>query len=233
MAVNKVVYDGQTIIDISDSTVTPETLESGAVAYNAKGERIVGVGNAVSSGLSATAAALLIEILRNALYESDQALNIETLAAALGASGEPAGPEDLATNMDVITGNCAIVDGTKITYQVDSVRCVTNPVAFYVEQGKKYTVSFDSYANYGFYVNGCSYSGNITDFEVVEGTQEIFNGDFRRILRSGWQYADYSFEPDGTYSVVYLQFRNLANGTLTSDDAAAIKQLLHIYVEEV
>ncbi len=29
-------------VDISDSTVTPETLADGVIAYNAKGERIVG-----------------------------------------------------------------------------------------------------------------------------------------------------------------------------------------------
>lgn len=43
MAVNKVTYGGRTIIDITGSTVTPETLAEGTVAYNAKGERIVGV----------------------------------------------------------------------------------------------------------------------------------------------------------------------------------------------
>lgn len=42
MAVNKVVYGTTVIIDISDSTVTPESLAEGVIAYNAKGERIVG-----------------------------------------------------------------------------------------------------------------------------------------------------------------------------------------------
>ena len=42
MAVNKVVYGTTVIIDISDSTVTPATLAEGVIAYNAKGERIVG-----------------------------------------------------------------------------------------------------------------------------------------------------------------------------------------------
>lgn len=42
MAVNKVIYDGNVLIDISDSTLTPETLLEGVVAYNAAGERIVG-----------------------------------------------------------------------------------------------------------------------------------------------------------------------------------------------
>lgn len=42
MAVNKVVYDGRTIIDISDSTVTPETLKEGVTAYSKDGEKITG-----------------------------------------------------------------------------------------------------------------------------------------------------------------------------------------------
>ena len=42
MAVNIVRFGNNTIMDISDSTVTPETLASGVVAYNAAGERIVG-----------------------------------------------------------------------------------------------------------------------------------------------------------------------------------------------
>lgn len=51
MSVNKVqLANGETIIDISDSTVTPETLAEGVVAYNAKGERIVGTMKAGSGG---------------------------------------------------------------------------------------------------------------------------------------------------------------------------------------
>lgn len=46
MAVNKVVINthegSKTLIDLTESTVTPETLSLGVVAYNAKGERIVG-----------------------------------------------------------------------------------------------------------------------------------------------------------------------------------------------
>lgn len=42
MAVNKVIYDGETLIDISDATVTPEKLAAGATAYSAAGEKITG-----------------------------------------------------------------------------------------------------------------------------------------------------------------------------------------------
>lgn len=43
MAVNKVVYGKKTIIDLTEDTVTPETLLEGVTAHNAAGEKIVGV----------------------------------------------------------------------------------------------------------------------------------------------------------------------------------------------
>jgi hypothetical protein len=64
MAVNKVVLnrDGteEILIDISDSTVTPETLAEGETAYGKNGEKIVGVmevlsGGGLPSGVSALA----------------------------------------------------------------------------------------------------------------------------------------------------------------------------------
>lgn len=47
MAANKVIYGNRTIIDLSDSTVEPETMDAGVIAYNAKGERIVGNGKSI------------------------------------------------------------------------------------------------------------------------------------------------------------------------------------------
>ncbi len=42
MAVNKVVSGNKTLIDISDSTVTPNTMLKGAIAYGANGEKVSG-----------------------------------------------------------------------------------------------------------------------------------------------------------------------------------------------
>ena len=42
MGVNKVQYGSQVLLDISDSTVTPDTLLTGESAYNAAGEKIAG-----------------------------------------------------------------------------------------------------------------------------------------------------------------------------------------------
>ena len=43
MAVNKVVFGTETVMDISDSTVSPETLGEGEKAYGANGEPVIGV----------------------------------------------------------------------------------------------------------------------------------------------------------------------------------------------
>lgn len=42
MAVNKVVYDGNTLIDLTGDTVAPETLAAGATAHDRAGNPIVG-----------------------------------------------------------------------------------------------------------------------------------------------------------------------------------------------
>lgn len=47
MAVNKIEVNGETKLDLTQDTVTPENLLSGATAHNAAGERITGAANAV------------------------------------------------------------------------------------------------------------------------------------------------------------------------------------------
>ena len=42
MSINKVIYDGKTLIDISDSTVTSDNLDEGLIAYSSGGRRVVG-----------------------------------------------------------------------------------------------------------------------------------------------------------------------------------------------
>lgn len=42
MAVNKVVYGGETLVDLTGDTVTPETMLVGATAHNRSGEQIAG-----------------------------------------------------------------------------------------------------------------------------------------------------------------------------------------------
>lgn len=39
---NKIIYGGQTLIDLTEDTVTPETLKQGVTAHDASGEIITG-----------------------------------------------------------------------------------------------------------------------------------------------------------------------------------------------
>lgn len=48
MAVSKVIYGGNTLIDISDSTITADNMLEGAIGYGANGERVTGVASAQS-----------------------------------------------------------------------------------------------------------------------------------------------------------------------------------------
>lgn len=57
MGVSKVVYGSTPIIDITDSTVTADTLAEGIVAYGADGERITGImsgGSKIATGTFTT-----------------------------------------------------------------------------------------------------------------------------------------------------------------------------------
>lgn len=49
MEVNKVVYAGRTLIDLSKDTVTTDKLLKGETAHNAKGEKITGTAGITSS----------------------------------------------------------------------------------------------------------------------------------------------------------------------------------------
>ncbi len=48
MAVNKVEINGQIAIDLTQDTVTPESLKKGIIAHSASGEKIVGTGTDTS-----------------------------------------------------------------------------------------------------------------------------------------------------------------------------------------
>lgn len=43
MAVNKVIYGGVTLVDLTNDSVTPETLAAGVTAHDAAGDPIVGI----------------------------------------------------------------------------------------------------------------------------------------------------------------------------------------------
>ena len=62
MGYSKVIYDGETLIDLIDDTVTKETLLAGATAHNSNGDKITGTCDydMKTSGFNATASNILV-----------------------------------------------------------------------------------------------------------------------------------------------------------------------------
>lgn len=48
-AVSKVIYNSETLIDLTQDTVTPDTLVSGVTAHNSAGQQIAGTAMAIST----------------------------------------------------------------------------------------------------------------------------------------------------------------------------------------
>ena len=85
MAINKVEYGGKTLIDLTQDTVTPETLVKGTTAHDKSGEQIVGTfeggggggGNSVVDFLAGTAkevidtSGVVTSLNQYAFYEND------------------------------------------------------------------------------------------------------------------------------------------------------------------
>ena len=56
MAINKVIYGGKTLIDLTNDTITAESLASGVKAHDKSGEIITGTNDYDSNTTDATAA---------------------------------------------------------------------------------------------------------------------------------------------------------------------------------
>ena len=95
MAVNKVVYGGETLVDLTSDTVTSETLAAGATAHNSAGETVIGTVTMLSVDEIAELAALKVNKeslgLENVDNTSDQDKPVSTAQQAALADKAPAG----------------------------------------------------------------------------------------------------------------------------------------------
>ncbi len=72
MAVNKVCINGETVLDLSGDSVTPETLLAGATAHNAAGVQIIGTANpGGGGGVTLSPSALYAEIVSSGTQVQD------------------------------------------------------------------------------------------------------------------------------------------------------------------
>lgn len=150
MAINKVTYQGHTIMDITDSTVTPDTLGEGVIAYAANGEQITGTGSLGGGGNSAETEAAIIDGTISGDYTNDKVVSVKNNAFA-----------ECENLTSVSLPNCTSI-GSSAFYNCTNLGQVDIPVctkigsnAFYMCYGALSTVILGSGISSGF-------SGNAT-----------------------------------------------------------------------
>lgn len=111
---------GDAIADVRKevaSGVTNEQVDTAVSAYLAQ--------NPVSGGMSATAKALLISILRNAMYTTNQSASITALEAALAVSGGNDDSGDSGGNGETQTITFAQTGSVLAISGVESIKTIT------------------------------------------------------------------------------------------------------------
>lgn len=109
MGVNKVVFGAVSIMDISDSEVTPNTLCVGGVAYGADGEKVIGENpyEKESTDTEVSEQGSLIQQIKTALAEKAAGVQLPDIAEEdLGTAS------DLAEGKKLIDKDGNIVEGT-------------------------------------------------------------------------------------------------------------------------
>ena len=90
MAVNKVVYNGQTIIDITDTNIDVDKIPNGSVIYLASGERIVGeaIVYNVYNGLDKTTSGFALDARQGKALNDALASKVDSSDVATQAEAE-------------------------------------------------------------------------------------------------------------------------------------------------
>lgn len=145
MAINKVIYRGNTLIDLTNDTVAPETLFQGATAHSKSGEIIIGTLELNNGTNTSDATAVADEIfsgktaytadgkvtgtftIDDELIEQDDL--ISQISALVATKANPQGGTDTsdatAVAGDILSGKTAYVKGEKITGTIPSKAATT------------------------------------------------------------------------------------------------------------
>lgn len=104
MAVNKVDFGDNTLIDLTEDTVTPETLAQGTTAHDASGNKIVGAMKEIAMDSTPTEGSQNT-VSSDGVYKAIQVLRKEILEEVLGnlTFRRSDTPPDTSTNENCIT----------------------------------------------------------------------------------------------------------------------------------
>lgn len=101
MAVNVVVYGGNTLVDMTSATVTPDTLKSGVIAFGADGEAVTGAAT-LAENLQFTN-----KTVATSAWASNSTYSNYGYRAAISCSGVTSShfPDVMFSENDALSGN--------------------------------------------------------------------------------------------------------------------------------
>ena len=129
MGVNKVVFGAVSIMDISDSTVTEDTLVEGSTAYGADGEKLIGTNPYKKAETDAevnTQATLISEIL-------------ETLDGKAGGGGTSGG---ITMPSEIKAGNTPVLSSATMAHTCTSTSATATGISITVPRAGTYRFKF-------------------------------------------------------------------------------------------
>lgn len=130
MAINKVVYDNQTLIDLTDSTLTSsDELVEGVIAYDRSGNRITGTADYMDKVDNPTANRVLID------DGNGQAIDSSVLISNVATQSDLS--DYVAKTGDTMTGRLLMVNDSQIASRTDE-DFSTTPSSNYYSQGIRF-----------------------------------------------------------------------------------------------
>ena len=229
MGVSKVDYDNQTLIDLSNDTVTPQTLAKGYTAHNSNGDKIVGImtsGDAPSSGSGIIDVTELptSDIDENAVYRLTENVQIEKNEVYIQDDGNPVTLQQYLASLGVPTiPNIYAVDAlsnmleTDVqTFSVVNVYILKSDGIAYLNVpalGGTITVGLFGFQAVG-YDRGFTENINAEYIDGIYTTVEAFEEFTRYFVREGGEWKEITAYFKGT-TPHGLDKSHLISGDLT------------------
>ena len=182
MSINKVIYDGNTLIDLTEDSVTPETLAKGVTAHDKSGAQIVGTHETVLQSKTVTPNESEQKITADSGYDALEKVTVEPIPEEYII---PEGVFDIIENgnYDVREYDQVNVNVPEPPLDLEDITITENGV--YVASG-----GYDAFGTVTVNVPTGGGSNSALARQIVEdgifaddGVTEIPNNGFR-----GWQY---------------------------------------------
>lgn len=164
-------------------------------------------------GLSSTEKNLIVTILRNAVYSSDQSANITSLASQFGISSPP----NSVIIEQVVRGTVSYENG-KLHIAPLATRALVKPIGQYLTKGKTYKISIGAAASnylYGVQVFTATESGLTFEYDSTDVDYSTVSG---RPIDTGWETDDYVYSCTGDNFIICVNFRRNDSGIMNETD---------------